>query len=129
MHILCIGMNHQSSSLQLREQFSFDEAKLRAALARVGCGKPQSGCINEMVILSTCNRVEVYTTSAQLDYRPLEALLAQIHQLPVEVFGHNSYQRADGEAVRHLLRVAAGLDSLVVGEPQILGQVADALEH
>ena len=71
-----------------------------------------------MVILSTCNRVEVYAASAQLDYHALEALLAQIHQLPVEAFGHNSYKLADGEAVRHLLRVAAGLDSLVIGEPQ-----------
>jgi glutamyl-tRNA reductase len=145
MHILCIGTNHQTSSLQLREQFSFDEGKLRAALARVGCSKPQignqvvldddlthdlnAGFIDEMVILSTCNRVEVYAASTQLDYLALEELLKKIHQLPVEAFGHKSYKLADREAIHHLLRVAAGLDSLVVGEPQILGQVADALEH
>src|SRR5574341_147785 len=129
MHILCIGMNHQTSSIQLREQFSFDDGKLEAALARLGCGKPNDSCIDEMVILSTCNRAEVYATSAQLDYSALEDLLAQIHQIPVEAFHSSTYRLADQEAVWHLLRVAAGLDSLVVGEPQILGQVAGALER
>jgi glutamyl-tRNA reductase len=129
MHILCIGMNHQTSSIQLREQFSFDQGKLDAALARVGCGNPRPTSIDEMVIVSTCNRVEIYASSSQLDYSPLEDLLAEIHQLPVEVFHPYTYRLADQKAVRHLLRVAAGLDSLVVGEPQILGQVAGALEH
>jgi glutamyl-tRNA reductase len=133
MHILCIGMNHQTSNLELREKFSFDDGKLEASLARVGCGKPEAGlaagCIDEMVILSTCNRAEVYATSAQAEFTALEDLLAQIHQIPVEEFHPYTYQLADQEAVEHLLRVAAGLDSLVVGEPQILGQVAGALER
>jgi len=129
MHILCIGMNHQTSSLKLREHFSFGDGKLEAALARVGCGKPDVGCIDEMVIVSTCNRAEVYATSAQADFAALEALLAQIHQMPVEEFHPYTYRLADQEAVWQLLRVAAGLDSLVVGEPQILGQVAGALER
>jgi len=129
MHILCIGMNHQTSSVQLREQFAFDESKLNAALARVGCGNQHPGCISEMVILSTCNRVEVYAASSQVDFSALEDLLAEIHHLPVEAFHPFTYRLADGEAVEHLSRVAAGLDSLVIGEPQILGQVAGALER
>ena len=128
MHIFCLGMNHQTSSVQLREHFAFDESKLNATLAHIGCGSQLSGSINEMVILSTCNRVELYAAGAQVDFDALELLLADLHHLPVDSFQSATYRLTGDEAAWHLLRVAAGLDSLVVGEPQILGQVAKALE-
>jgi len=129
MHILCIGMNHMTSSVKLREQFAFDDAKRNAALARVGCGQSPADCLNELTILSTCNRVEIYAAASHLDYDPLERLLSEIHAIPLENFKPYVYQLADEQAVWHLMNVASGLDSLVIGEPQILGQVAEALEH
>ena len=128
MHILCIGMNHQTSGLQLREQFSFDDGKLEAALARVGCGKPDASCIDEMVIVSTCNRAEVYATSAQADYTALEDLLAQIHQMPVEEFRPYTYRLADQEAAWHLFTkgitpAAARPHARLEGDPALAEQV------
>jgi len=129
MHILCIGMNHLTSSVKLRERFAFDEGRRNAALARVGCGYLSSGCLNELVILSTCNRVEIYAATLQVDFTPLESMLSEIHAIPLGDFKPFVYQLADEDAVWHLMSVASGLDSLVIGEPQILGQVAEALAH
>lgn len=129
MHIFCIGMNHQTSSVQLRERLAFDQDKLNAALARAGCGTKYLSSINELVILSTCNRVEIYAAGTKVDFGILENMLAEIHHMPIEEFRPHTYQLADQQAAEHLLRVAAGLDSLVMGEPQILGQVAEALKQ
>ncbi len=131
MHLFCIGLNHRTADLALRERVAFSEEDIRAALARLGCG--QNGArpaqVAEMVILSTCNRTEIYATSPAPDvFSVLEAFLTEAKGLPAERLSGRLYRYRDAEAVAHLFRVAAGLDSLVLGEPQILGQVTRAWE-
>lgn len=129
MRILCLGLSHATAELELRERLAFSEEAIRAALARLGCG---NGCLSskiyEMVILSTCNRVEIYALLSGEDFEVLEAFLAEARGVPVESFRPSLYRWVDDETVDHLFRVAAGLDSLVLGEPQILGQVMRAFE-
>ncbi|MBM3146243.1 MAG: glutamyl-tRNA reductase [Chloroflexi bacterium] len=127
MHILCLGLNHQTAPLDLRERLVFCEDTLRAALSRLGCGE-SIGATAEMVILSTCNRVEIYAASSRLSFSELEAFLSEARGIPAGDLHAHLYRHADSQAIRHLLNVAAGLDSLVMGEPQILGQVTRALE-
>lgn len=118
MHILCVGLNHNTAPIAIREQLAFDEsihARGRHGLAG-------------LVILSTCNRVELYATSPTLDYAPLKNLLAENSAMNLDVLSPHFYQHTDESAVQHLMHVAAGLDSLVLGEPQILGQIARALQ-
>ncbi len=129
MHILCMGMNHTTSSVKLRELLAFDEAKRDATLARVGCGGQPDSSLSELVILSTCNRVELYAVSSQRDFTPLASLLSEVHAILIDEFEPYTYKLMDEEVTWHLLSVSAGLDSLVIGEPQILGQVAEALKH
>ena len=129
MHILCLGLNHRTAEVALREQLAFSEEAAKAALARLGCGSdPQAGPVSEMVLLSTCNRVEVHAVSARIDFQPLEEFLADTKGVLLEELSRHLYQLADQQAVNHLFRVSAGLDSLVIGEPQILGQVMSAFE-
>lgn len=127
MRILCLGMNYKTASVALRERVSFGQDELLAALSRFGCGKAATGDqIEEVVILSTCNRTEIYATSRQDEFLPLFQLLSEVKSVPqAEILPH-CYTLTDEEAVEHLFRVACGLDSQVLGEPQILGQVTDA---
>ena len=127
MHILTIGLNHTTSPVQLRERLHFSEDQVRASLARLTCGKIASA-LSEVVILSTCNRIEIYAASGTVAFDELEAFLSDTRTVPIEEFRPHLYRFKDMDAVRHLYKVAAGLDSLVVGEPQILGQVTKALE-
>lgn len=127
MHIHCLGINHTTASISLRERLAFSEDSLRAALARLGCGGMENA-FNELVILSTCNRTEIYAVFDRPEADDLELLLSETRRIPVGEFQRHLYHHVDEDAVRHLLRVASGLDSLVLGEPQILGQVTSALE-
>lgn len=127
MHILALGLNHTSAPVHLRERLNFSEDQIRASLSRLTCGNVSSP-LSEMVILSTCNRIEIYAASNRLARAELEAFLSDTHGVPVEEFHPHLYHLKDKDAVRHLYEVAAGLNSLVVGEPQILGQVTKALE-
>jgi len=129
-HILCLGLNHTTAPLEIREKLSFAPSALQAALARFGpmhCNERPQG-IAEAAILSTCNRLEVYALVRDLDEAidTVIALLSEANDVPVAAFRDYLYIHVDDDAARHLMRVAAGLDSLVVGEPQILGQVTDA---
>jgi glutamyl-tRNA reductase len=129
MHIHCLGLNHQTAGVALRERMAFTEEKTRAALARLGCSiEGNSLPWKEMVILSTCNRVEVYLASPEVEIEAMLSCLGDIHGISPSDFQTHTYHLLDEEAVSHLFRVAAGLDSLVIGEPQILGQVTQALE-
>ena len=127
LHILCLGLNHQTAKVTLREQLAFTPTRLETSLARLGCGKgegyPQ---IRELVILSTCNRVELYAVANNPSFDSLEAFLAETQNTTIADFSSHIYRYRDQSAVKHLLEVAAGLDSVVIGEPQILGQVTDA---
>jgi len=133
MHIVVVGMNHHTAMVELREHLAVDEAKLRTLLSTdvPGAG-PQP---KERVILSTCNRFELYMLIDDIAqalplFQRLCRTIAEDEDARCQLTDH-LYVRQDEEAVRHLFRVAAGLDSMVLGESQILGQVnqAYALAH
>jgi glutamyl-tRNA reductase len=125
MQILTLGLNHQTAPLELREKVSFPGDTLRAALSDLR-GRLQS-LLPESAILSTCNRTEIYCATPEIgDARAaLSAWLAERQQ--AHELSRHLYALPDGEAVRHAFRVASGLDSMVLGEPQILGQMKDAV--
>ncbi|MBC8336742.1 MAG: glutamyl-tRNA reductase [Anaerolineales bacterium] len=127
MHIHCLGINHHTASVSLREKLAFNDDQIQSALARQGCGIGMS-ISTEMIILSTCNRVEIYVISSSTSSVELEIFLSDIHDIPREELAPHLYHHLDQDAIEHLLRVAAGLNSLVLGEPQILGQVTHALQ-
>jgi len=122
--IVVVGLNHETAPVAVREALAFPKERLGEALARVR----QEAGLGEAVILSTCNRVEVYGRAAESSLDAVAAFLARFHERdPAEIAPH--LYRLEGEAaVRHAFRVAASLDSMVMGEPQILGQVKDAYE-
>lgn len=123
MALLVLGINHTTASLPLRERVTFASEHLGEALSKA-C--QQTG-VDEVVILSTCNRTEIYAASpADINQEKLLRWLAEYHTLPVTELAECHYYHRDQEVVRHLMRVAAGLDSLILGEPQILGQLKSA---
>jgi glutamyl-tRNA reductase len=129
MHILSIGINHNTAPVHLRERLAFSEEQARAALARQSHDHiVETQVISEMLIISTCNRTEIYAASSRKSFATMEAFLADARGVPATEFRAHLYHHADMDAVRHLFNVSAGLDSLVLGEPQILGQVTRALE-
>ena len=127
MHIISLGLNHTSAPIHLRERLAFDEEQIRASLARLACGQISSS-LSELIILSTCNRIEIYAASNQLSFAELEAFLLDARAVSAQELHPYLYRRHDMDGVDHLFHVAAGLDSLVIGEPQILGQITRALE-
>lgn len=123
MHLVLVGLSHHTAPLELRERLGVTRTMLPAtldALAGAGC--------DDAVVLSTCNRTEVYAAA----YDPSDMTqrvvvhLGAAHGVALSALEPSLYSRVDADAARHLFRVAAGLDSLVVGEPEILGQVKDA---
>src|SRR5262245_48641746 len=124
MALFVAGLSHKNAAVELREQLAVDEDKLRELLRDIA----GAGVVREAIILSTCNRVEVYAVAEV----PGEARAATFRQLcrhrGVETAAVEAalYTYAEGDAVRHAFRVASSLDSMVIGEPQILGQVKDA---
>ena len=126
-YIHCLGLNHNTASVALRECLTFTPHRLQASLARLGCGNdPSWSDVQELVILSTCNRVELYAVASRPIFDTLEAFLSETQNLPAPKFSASLYRLRDEDAIRHLLNVASGLDSVVIGEPQILGQVTEA---
>ena len=127
MNLRAIGCNVESAPVELREKLAFDAAKLARALAELPA---RYGA--EAVVLGTCNRVELYLARTDTDapvHSPLIAeFLAEIHGVPAGRIRPHLYEHPDADAVRHLFRVAAGLDSVVIGEAQIAGQVKEAYE-
>ena len=123
MHILLTGLNHKTAPLEIRERVSFPKEQLPEALPML------ADQIGEGVILSTCNRTEIYTVAEE----PTEAageirqFIAGYHGLDPQSLAPHLYDYTDVEAVRHLFRVASSLDSMILGESQILGQVREAL--
>lgn len=127
MNLRAVGCNVGSAPVGVRERLAFDAAKLGRALAELPA---RYGA--EAVVLGTCNRVELYLARPEVGgpvHAPLVAeFLAETHGLRPEHIGPHLYEHADAAAVRHLFRVAGGLDSVVVGEGQIAGQVNEAFE-
>jgi glutamyl-tRNA reductase len=126
MNILVIGLNHKTASIDIREKFAFDGEKLEVAAKSLN----DSRLTVENVILSTCNRVEVYARVRDLDsgIKDIKGFLADFHHVPEEALNQALFTLSGREAVRHIFRVASGLDSMVLGEPQILGQMKDAFD-
>ena len=127
MNIYCLGLNHATTPIKLREQLSLNEDAVRSSLSRLACGH-LSTSIAELVIISTCNRIELYAASSQSSFNELEAFLSDVCNVPPNQIRIHSYQYENLNAAQHLFEVAAGLDLLVIGEPQILGQIVHALE-
>ncbi|MEZ5142648.1 MAG: glutamyl-tRNA reductase [Acidimicrobiales bacterium] len=127
MSVVVIGLNHHTAPLDLLEQMTVDDASLGKALHDVA-GREH---VSEAVVLSTCNRTEVYVVAEKFHgaYRDLRDFLADLSFLPPEQFADHLYVHYDDVAVEHLFTVAAGLDSDVVGEAEILGQVRNAWER
>ena len=121
MQLFAFGINHQTAPLALREQVVFHAENLVQALRDLVDRNP----VKEAAIISTCNRTEIYCDTAE----PREALrwLADYHQLKAQHLEPHVYQLPHEQAVKHAFRVASGLDSMVLGEPQILGQFKDAV--
>ena len=136
MPLLCLGISHHTSPIELRERLSFSSSALEAALARFGCGgNARLTGITELVILSTCNRLELYaylTEDAASTYPnlfiPLSDFLVEVSDIPLAEFETHLYRYSGLDVADHLCRVASGLDSMILGEPQILGQVIEAHE-
>ncbi|HSB79272.1 MAG TPA: glutamyl-tRNA reductase [Candidatus Methylomirabilis sp.] len=125
MEILVLGLSHKSAPIQIRERLFVPERDLPKALEMLG--EPPE--LAERMLLTTCNRVEVYAVTEGPVERAAAAItdcLERYHNLEQASFVDKLYTYTAGEAVRHVFRVASSLDSMVVGEPQILGQVKDA---
>jgi glutamyl-tRNA reductase len=125
MTLLALGLNHQTAPLALRERVAIAPEAGATALASL-LAEPG---VSEAALLSTCNRTEIYCrVEAGSEAVPAQ-WLARHHGLAPDHLSTYLYQHREGEAVRHLFRVATGLDSMVLGEPQILGQVKEAYHH
>lgn len=122
----CVGLNHTSAPVELREQVAFSVDALARALPEL----VDKDGVDEAVIVSTCNRVEVYV-GGDVDRAPV-AVRTFLHEhfgLKASALDDHLLHRSDDDALQHLFRVASALDAVVVGEPQILGQVKDAFFH
>ncbi len=125
MHsIVVLGLNHKTAPVEIREKLSFNATEVEETLPRLS----KLPGIREAMFLSTCNRVEVYFACEEVEAAAadVKAFLAAYHEIPLDLFGASLYLHNSHEAVRHVFRVASSLDSMVVGEPQILGQIKDA---
>ncbi len=122
MAFLALGINHKTASVDVRERVAFTPEQLVEALQQLCRITPS----REAAILSTCNRSELYLEQDQLEADAVLAWLANYHRLSLDELRACAYVHTDDEAVRHMMRVASGLDSMVLGEPQILGQMKSA---
>ena len=124
MELIVIGLNHKTASIEIRERLAFPEDGIEKALSQV----KSLPSLKENMILSTCNRVEIYAAAQETEKAILDLkdFLSQYHGLSLKEFEKNLYLLIGEEAVRHIFRVASSLNSMVVGEPQILGQIKSA---
>ncbi len=125
MKLLLIGVNHRSAAVEVRERLAFSSQQVREATASLR----ECAIANEVVILSTCNRSEIYAVAQdgpQDHLRWLESFFLRFHKQNEAELSPFIYRSADRDAVRHLFRVVSGLDSLMLGEAEILGQVRQA---
>jgi len=122
MAIFALGINHKTAPVALREKLAFAPEQVPEALQQLSATLR----LADAVILSTCNRTELYFSGDAEQSEQVLQWLARFHQLNLAELQQHLYLYRDQDAVQHLMRVAAGLDSLVLGEPQILGQVKQA---
>ena len=120
MQLALVGLSHKTAPVEIRERLAFSSDGVRTALTAL-TGRQQ---VNEAIILSTCNRVEVVAQSADDD--TIREFLCEFHQIPHDSVSKHLYSFRNADAIRHVFRVTSSLDSMVIGEPQILGQVKEA---
>lgn len=122
MSLLAVGVNHRTAPVELREQLAVGEERLPGLLEDLR----RDLCLDEVAVLSTCNRTEIYCLADAARAVPILEWLGHRQHIGVDRLLAAHYLHADDEAARHMMRVAAGLDSLVLGEPQVFGQLKDA---
>ena len=121
MQLYTIGVNHTTAPIAIRENVAFSDANLRHALSDLTANNAA-----EAAILSTCNRTEIYVQTANPE--PIVGWLASYHKLEINKIQPYTYTLTNQDAVKHAFRVASGLDSMVLGEPQILGQFKQSVK-
>ena len=122
MKLVLVGLNHRTAPVKLREQLAFRSEEIPAALSAF-----QANGAKEVLIISTCNRVEVTAVvddAAATSGSIIDRLLTFSSRVASDDLRPHFYSLEDGEAIRHMFRVASSLDSMIVGEPQILGQLS-----
>lgn len=124
MSLITLGINHQTAPVEIREKLTFAPEQMADALAQAA----ELDAVNEAIIVSTCNRTELYCEVGDNYHDALTHWLSQFHDLGTDDIHPYLYHYQDNEATRHLFRVASGLDSMVLGEPQILGQLKTAFD-
>ena len=124
LDIVLLGLNHKTAPIELRELLSFSKEEAVAVME----GLQKCPDINEVMLISTCNRVEVLlTTSNTINaVNSVKTYISEFKKIPTSKFAEALYMHDGEEAIRHIFRVASSLDSMMVGEPQILGQIKDA---
>ncbi|MDQ6684078.1 MAG: glutamyl-tRNA reductase, partial [Pseudomonadota bacterium] len=126
MSVFALGLNHTTAPLDLRGRFAFAPQQLAEALRGF---RSRLERIDEVAIVSTCNRTEIYVGADPAAIEPALGWLAGIGQVSAPTLRAHSYVREGPAAARHAFRVASGLDSMVLGEPQILGQLKQAVRE
>src|SRR5246127_296098 len=125
MEIVLVGLNHRTAPVEVREKVSFTADQARRAADELRA----RGILEETLVLSTCNRSEVYGVPPETSRNCLSGLasfLSEFHSVGTDILTNSLYHHYDRQAVRHLFRVSAGLDSMLLGETEILGQVREA---
>ena len=122
MKLFTLGVNHETAPVDIREKVSFSSDGIQHAISEL----KQKQLIQECIILSTCNRTEIYGVYTDLGLDEIRNWLHDYFELPSQSLDTSLYLHQEHDAVRHIMRVASGLNSLVLGEPQILGQIKDA---
>ena len=124
MNIIVVGLSYRTASVEIREKVAFAPTQMEKPLRTL----TDLDDITEAIIVSTCNRVEIYATTHDIagGMARIKRFLADYHSFPLETLEQHLYSYHGEEAIRHVFRVASSLDSLVVGEPQILGQIKTA---
>ncbi len=125
MTIIALGINHNTAPVELRERVAFSPEQMANALQQLS----GSLTLSDAVILSTCNRTEIYCSGKQANTEEILTWLSQFHQVSQSQLSQYVYDYHELDACKHVMRVACGLDSLVLGEPQILGQIKQAYAH
>jgi glutamyl-tRNA reductase len=126
MNVLIIGLNHKTAAIEVREKLAFDGPKLEEGLRMVH----ELPSIDEAIIISTCNRVEMYINVKDKEKatEEIKDFISEFHDIKRENLEDALYIHNGSIAIKHVFRVASSLDSMIVGEPQILGQVKDSFE-
>jgi glutamyl-tRNA reductase len=122
MQLFAFGLNHNTAPIKIREQVNFSPERLKQALHDL----VDHEFVQEVVIISTCNRTELYCGLASDTTQAIISWLSHYHNIAIDLLKQHLYIYSQMEVVRHLFRVACGLDSMILGEPQILGQIKSA---